>query len=322
MGKAKAKKKKLNVLPLTYYNVNRPVSYSGARNIVKAFHGRIPKEKIVTWLEGQDAYSLHKYVRKRFPRLSYDVSNIDDLWEADLIDVRNIRRFNAGFTYILVVIDVLSKMAWVEPLRDKSCATVTKAFEVILERANGRIPVCLQTDKGREFIGGALQQFLKSRDIRFRTASSPDVKCAVVERFNRTLKERMWRYFTHRNTKRYVEVLQKIVNAYNHTKHSGTRLLPAEVTMLNAAIARDNLLHRYAPKRKIGVKYKVGDLVRISRAKDVFSKGYKQGWTSEVFEVIHIRDQRLPITYILRDLEDQEIDGFFYTEELNRVGHG
>lgn len=142
-----------------------------------------------------------------------------------------------------------------------------------------------------------------------------------MERVNRTLKERMWRYFTHRNTKRYVDVLQDIVKGYNNTRHTGTRLVPAEVTMLNASIARKNLLKRYGPKKKSRVKYKVGDLVRVSTTKDVFSKGYTQGWTRETFKITHVRDQRLPVSYIIQDQNGLEVDGFFYNEELNRVGH-
>ena len=69
-----------------------------------------------------------------------------------------------------------------------------------------------------------MQKFLKKNDIRFRVTRNPDIKVAIVERFNRTLKEQMWRYFTHKNTRRYIDVLQDVVRAYNHTRHSSTRM--------------------------------------------------------------------------------------------------
>lgn len=114
------------------------------------------------------------------------------------------------------------------------------AFQKILRKANGRVPICLQSDCGKKFIGSAMQNILK-KHIIFRTARNPDVKAAVVERLNRTLKERMWRYFTHRNTHRYIDVIQKIVFAYSNTLHSSIRMKPAEVNLYNAAKARANL---------------------------------------------------------------------------------
>jgi len=90
-----------------------------------------------------------------------------------------------------------------------------------------------------------MQKFLKERDVRFWVTRNPDIKAAVVERFNRTLKEQMWRYFTHKNTRRYIDVLQDIVRAYNHTRYSSTRMQPEIVTRKNARVARENIARRW-----------------------------------------------------------------------------
>ena len=116
-----------------------------------------------------------------------------------------------------------------EPLREKSAQTVATAFEKNFKRFNGRLPVYLETDKGKEFVGVAVQNILKNRGIHFRVARNPDIKAAVVERLNRTTKEGLWRYFTHRNTHRYIDVIQKIVAAYNNTVQSATGMKPAHV---------------------------------------------------------------------------------------------
>lgn len=89
------------------------------------------------WLEGQDAYTLHKQVRKKFPRRTYNVNNIDDVWEADLADFRNIQHYNNGYKYVLLCIDVLSKYVFAEPLRDKRATSVATGFNTILQRSNG-----------------------------------------------------------------------------------------------------------------------------------------------------------------------------------------
>jgi transposase InsO family protein len=309
-----------NVLNKLYYNAERPEAYAGATNIIKSTHKKYHPDEVLAWLESQDAFNQHRYVRRRFPRRYYNVRNIDDVWEADLMDVRSIKSYNNGYSYILVVIDVLSKFAWLEPVKDKTSKNVAKAFECILMRSNNRVPVCFQTDKGKEFIGKDLQECLKRREILYRVVRSPDTKAAVAERLIRTIKERLWRYFTHKNTRRYIDILQKIAETYNHSKHSGTRMEPAAVTIYNADNARKNLYRRYVGKEEIKKpKYNVGDLVRVSRAKNVFAKGYEGGWTLELFKISRISLTRHPVVYFLRDLTDEDIEGFFYEGELSKV---
>lgn len=302
-----------------YYDPRHYAGYSATDNLSRAAKPHFSRSEVVRWLESQDAYTLHRPIRRKFPRLHYSVTNIDDLWEADLIELRNLKSYNDGYSYLLTIIDVLSKYAWVEPLRDKTGVGVMKAFQRVLLRSEGRVPVYLQTDKGKEFIARPMQEFLKENDIRFRVARNPDIKAAIVERFNRTLKERMWRYFTHRNTRRYINVLQDIVQAYNHTRHSATRMQPATVTRENARIARENITRRWKTIKKRGIKYRVGDLVRISRAKAAFEKGYEAGWSEEIFRIHRVLEWRNPPVYELTDLEGEVIDGIFYEQELGRV---
>lgn len=303
-----------------YYDPAHYAGYSAVNNLFRA--SNLSRNKVTRWLETQDAYTLHRPLRRKFPRMHYNVTNIDDLWEADLIELRNLKSYNDGYSSLLVIIDILSKYVWVEPLRDKTSDSVMRAFQTVLARSNGRVPVYLQTDKGKEFVGRPLQKLLEENDIRFRVARNPDVKAAIVERFNRTLKERMWRYFTHKNTRRYIDVLQNIVNAYNHTRHSSTKMQPRVVTRENARIAYENITRRWkdeANKKRRKTKYSVGDLVRISRAKAAFEKGYEARWSEEIFRIHRILDWRKPCLYELSDLAGEVIDGIFYEQELARV---
>jgi len=176
-----------------YYDPTHAVSFSGAPKLMRETKKTIPKDKTIAWLESQDVYTLHRPLRRRYPRRSYSLYNIDDLWEADIVDLRAIKNYNNNYAYLLVVIDVLSKFAWVEKLRDKTSTSVARGLAHILAHSNGRRPIVLQTDGGKEFVGSATQLFLKNAKIGFRVARNPDVKAAVVERFNRTLKERIWR---------------------------------------------------------------------------------------------------------------------------------
>ena len=101
-----------------------------------------------------------------------------------------------------------------------------------------------QTDKGTEFLGKEIQQVLENNSINYRAVRNPDIKADVVKRFNRTLKGRLWRYFTYTNTYRYIDILQKIVDAYNNSWYSGTKMVPAKVNLYNVAKAYENLAQR------------------------------------------------------------------------------
>ena len=127
-------------------------------------------------------------------------------------------------------------------------------------------------------MGDVKQRSLANHGITCRVAWSPDTKSVIVERFIRTIKERTWRYFTHKNIRRCVDILQKIMEAYNHTKHLATKMIPTSITLYNAAKARENLQQCYGNHVIRSLKYGVGDLVRVSRAKNVFAKGYESGW--------------------------------------------
>ena len=292
-----------------YFDPRHPAGFSGAATLQSYVKGDAK-----TWLRGQEAYTLHAPARKRFERNYYKVSKMDDLWQADLCDMRDLAKDNDGYKYLLTVIDVLSKYAWVEPLKDKSAATVRQAFEHVFSE---RKPDHLQTDKGKEFISATTRQFFKRHDVNFFTTQNPDVKAAVAERFNRTLKTYMWRYFTHHQTRRYIDVLADLVYAYNHRKHSSILMAPADVTPETTRRAFSNL-YRHRDNTKQEPKLHVGDHVRISREKSVFEKGYEKNWSREIFKIVKVL-RRDKVVYELVDLADEPVVGTFYQLELQKV---
>lgn len=137
----------------------------------------------------------------------------------------------------------MSKYGWLIPIKDKSGKSVAEALEKIL--CQKRVPEFLQSDLGREFVCRRTQSVLKKYNIFYRHSRCPTTKAAIVERFIRTIKERLWRYFTHKRTRRYIEILPHIVESYNNTLHSATKMIPAKVTLYNSYIARDNLRKKY-----------------------------------------------------------------------------
>ena len=105
------------------------------------------------------------------------------------------------------------------------------------------------TDKGTEFTNRVFQMFLKEHDVHFFTTYNEETKASIVERFNRTLKTKMWKYFTHRETLTYVDVLSEMVASYNHTVHRTIGIPPAEVTWANQTTVSKRLYGRKGPKK-------------------------------------------------------------------------
>jgi hypothetical protein len=137
---------------------------------------------------------LHKQIRRRFKRRPTITGGIDQQFQADLIDMKALRKDNNGVSYLVTCIDVFSKYAWAIPIKTKTrkALVVSKIFAT-------RKPINFQTDKGCKFVNKTFLKFLKEEGVHFFTTENEDVKASIVERFNRTLKEKMWRYFTKTN---------------------------------------------------------------------------------------------------------------------------
>jgi len=226
----------------TYHTLRSPGSFGGVHNL-RRYSGR-SAQAVTDYLAGQDAYTLHKPRRLRFPRRKTYSKGIADLYQIDLADLSSLSPFNDGTRYLLTCIDVFTKRAWAVPVRSKFGRVVAEAFErIIAERKCNMV----QSDKGTEFLNSTFQSMLRRHGIKFYTSENDDLKAAVVERFNRTLKTKMFRYFTYKKTRRYVDVLDDLLHSYNNTYHRSIGMAPAEVGPHNEDVVRARL---YPPKPK------------------------------------------------------------------------
>jgi len=159
--KGKKRKKELYAKTLLsrYRDPLKPGSLGGFTQFAKANNITIQRAREV--LQRDLGYTLHKPRRRRFPTLPVMVYGIDVQWTADLIEVNNIAKYNRGYRYLLTVVDVFSKHAWVEPVKNKTGKTVTDAMTKILKRSEGRKPLNLQTDDGKEFYNKTFQELMK-----------------------------------------------------------------------------------------------------------------------------------------------------------------
>ena len=323
-------------LSSVYYNPKRSGGFGGVErlysDVKKDGKFDISRAKIRKWLMGQDTYTLHKPARRRFKRNRVIVGGIDELWQMDLADMQPLATENDGYRYLLVCIDVFSKFAWIIPLKNKTGPSLVEAFKLILK--SGRKPQKIQTDQGTEFFNRPFKALMKQEDIQLYNTYN-ETKASVVERLIRTLKTKMWRFFTAKKTRRYIDMLDDLAYSYktrryidmlddlaysyNHSKHRSIKKKPVNVTTENEQEVWLNLYgDRPTSKKKVKYKFSVGDQVRISKMKRKFEKGYLPNFSREIFTVSQ-QIARYPPVYKLKDYDEEELDGTFYKEELQKI---
>lgn len=329
--RAKIVKKKLEKIPSNvkkklekiYYDPKHPASFSTVDKLWLALEKKIPKKTVIEWLISQDTYTRHKPRRVHFPRNCYIITNIAELYEADLaIFPDEYAKHNDGFKYILVVIDCFSKFMFVEPLKRRTTEAIIVAFKKILDRTGVKCDR-LQSDHGGEFDSHKFRALMKENGIIFNTTSNPDTKASIVERSLRTIKGKIYKYLTYANTFRYIDVLNDIVSAYNNTYHSTIKMKPSEVNDKNILQVYRNIRESQLKRLKNNVKKKkpkftCGDYVRITKSKHIFEKSFTCNFTEEVFRIKSVAT-RTPTVYYLEDLGGEEITGTFYEPELQKV---
>lgn len=261
---------------------------------------------------------LHRDARRNFVRRKVCMVGISDTVQADLVEMQPYARCrgNAHMRYILVAINIFSKKAYARPLKTKSAEHVEVALRSILDELGHPIRY-LHVDMGKEFYNKRVQRLLRERNINMYSTYSTK-KASIVERFNRTLKGKMWRRFSLNGSYRWVPLLTELIAEYNNTKHRTIKMRPSEVGAHNEKLLRDTVYtyrHNIRPANATA-KFRVGDLVRLSKYKHAFEKGYTPNWTAEVFRVDRVVHTPPVITYRLTALNGSPIHGTVYAEEL------
>ena len=266
----------------------------------------------------QLAEELHKPVTRNFRKRRVISYGIDKIWAGDLVEVQKYSKWNKGVKYLLTVIDVFSKYGWIVSFKDKKTESVSTAFGTIFKESK-RKPEKLWTDKGSEFISKHLKEFLKKTNITLYHTENEE-KSSVVERWNRTMKNKMRKMFSANNNTECWDKLDKLVDDYNNTYHSSIEMTPTEASKKeNENKIFANLYGDLIYLKPKIPKFSIGDKVRLSKYKRrVFDKGYTPNWTEEVFVVDKVI-QTKPVTYHIVDLLGEKVGGSFYEKELQKA---
>ena len=165
-------------------------------------------------------------------------------------------------------------------------------------------------DKGSEFYNSSFKKWLKDNDIEMYSTNN-EGKSVIAERFIRTLKNKIYKFMTSISKNVYIDKLDDIVKKYNNTYHTSIKMKPVDV--------KDNTY--IGLKKEVNDKnhkFRVSDHVRISKYKNSFAKGYMQNWSEEIFIIKKIKNI-VPWTYVLNDLNGEEVIGTFYKNELKKI---
>ena len=250
----------------------------------------------------QLANELHKPYRKPPILLKVKVFNPDDIWSADLVEMPPDNLGRSGkYKFILTIIDLYTRYAWAIALKNKTATEVKNAFDSIF-KSSKRIPKKLWCDSGKEFYNSTMKQFLKQHNIELYSTMN-EGKAVVIERFNRTLKQMMYKQFTVNGDKKWVKLLPSLLKTYNNKVHSSINMTPTEASNNPDKLKERNFENNYENElrtKKQKPKFKVGDRVRIYKYRGTFSKGYKIKWSSEIFVISEVMNTS-PTTYRIKD---------------------
>ena len=186
----------------------------------------------------QLAEELHKPIIRKFEKRKAHAASKDNIWGADLADMQLLNKYNKGIRFLLCVIDIFSKYAWVIPLKDKKGISIVKAFQSILKQSNSKKPNKIWVGKGSELYNAYFKKWLRDNDIVMYSTHN-EGKSVVAERFIRTLKSQIYKYMTSISKNVYINKSNDIVNEYNNTYHTAIEMKPIDVkdnTYINTSI--------------------------------------------------------------------------------------
>jgi len=269
-------------------------------------------------LESLDSYTLHRNSKPQKPRRKVHVAFPMEIQAMDLLDISDskISRQNKGYKWILLFVDIFSRRIWTYALKDKSAESVSSVLDTHFQSKENRCSK-IWADRDKSFLAKKSMDVLKKFNIGLYHTSSY-LKSVFAERYIKEIKNKIFRIFTQHNNKKWLEFLPDITHSINNTVNPTTKFRPLDVSLENADQVWHNIYSAHVDAKRKAPEYKIGQLVRMTKLKNVFAKGYKSGWTDEIFKIFAIENTN-PYTYRIQDMSGVKIQGTMYSFELTPV---
>ena len=313
---------KRDILTKLYYDPSQKSSFSSLSRLYKAakeLDPNISHSDVRKFLLSSPTFTRFLKKHQRFKRRPILAFELDGVWQADLAEFQPLAHWNSGYRFVLVVVDTLSSFLFCEPVKRKTGADVTRAFENILKRASPRKPKSFFTDRGLEFYNFNMENLLARYHIVHYSTKSPTIKASSAERKIRDLKNRMYKFMDKTKSWRYLDHLQDFVKAQNSSVNRTIKMAPEKVTRSNSSQV---FQRRYQSKLSGDVKnsFSQGDIVRIREEKGFQAKEHLPSFSRSLYKIKTVLKTK-PSTYRvgLLDAEGEEVaelERGFYSPEL------
>ncbi len=272
--------------------------------------------KIQKFLQQNESSSVFRQVRHKFPRRRIISRYPFQMIMSDTINYRLIERpYNRPYKYIMVAIDVFTKKAWAQPMKSMDQMDASVSMGKIIDQMP-EIPQIIITDLGTEFYNKMMANLFNRLGVKHYSIRGKHKAC-VAERFIRTLKSRLQKYFWANNTTHWTNVLDNFIQNYNNTYHRSIKMSPNAVNEDNRAIVYKTLYPKSLETSK--PRLSPGDRVRLIKEKKIFEKGYTRGWSTEIYQITKAFTQGTVDYYKVADLDGNTLPRTKYYWELNLV---
>lgn len=262
------------------------ISQAKLKKILKEKQIYITNKELNTMLKEQKTAQLHKKYRSNQKALGHIISYSKDAkWQMDLIDMSSYGYQNNGYKWILIAIDIFTRKGYAQPLKNKGHSSVTEAFNELISQNK---PLVVMSDNGSEFINTEFKDNLEEKHISQNLAQVGDHHAlGIIDRFIRTIKERIYKHFTDKNTTKWIDVLPSIIQSYNNQPHGALEdIKPNDAPQNEDKIVNINI-NKAEQSNELENKINVGDKVRYA-LHSTFKKGYEQSWSDEILTVLKV----------------------------------
>lgn len=295
---------------INHWKANGFIGLHKLHKILKQNNIQIKTRDLKDIIAKQKTAQIHKTFRKNRKTLGHIASFAENYkWNLDLSDMSAYSAQNRGYKFILLGVDIFSRKALAEPLKNKSESEVTAAFNRIISKEK---PKVVTSDSGSEFTNNQFKQNADNKNVKLQTVQVGDHQSlGIIDRLTRTLKEMTFKHFTENNTTNWIDYLPTLINTYNNLSHRGINdYKPNEVKDHVDEIVALNIKKK-EEEGNLNTVIKVGDKVR-KKLKSFMRKGYEPKWSSELFTVKKINKS----SAILDDNSRMKLDELQLVSEI------
>ena len=249
------------------------------------------------------------------------VGHIAEQIQIDLIDMRKYSKHIEKNNWIITMIEIFSRHAFTIAVKNKSGKDVLNGFIKLIKQFHekfGKYPKKVQADEGKEFFNINFNEYLKHKNIEFFATKSTK-KAAIFGRFNRTLKNMMWKFMDEKEEKNWHDFLTEFAYNYNHSFHRTIGMKPIDVNEKTYNEVFENLYGKWTGKIA-PPKFQIGDKVRVSRYKSTFAKGYEMTFHNEIYTIHKIYRGSRTVYKLIEEKVSETIFGRFFEWELQSGG--